>query len=652
MTDTQPAATASTALPDSPEESPPATGLMRLVRLSDKPVDSQRMQDAVTPKNNERGLRALRAFWLLQPGRWWEWLVIWLLQNLRFAPIYVLPLMTGHLIDLANRGVDGQAMAFMPIFSLVTLGLCVLNVVGDTSARLMLSRISRSLTSSLRGALIHRLNRLNMNFHDREKLGEFHGRFTIDLNRLEAFQSFVADGILMNASVMLVMGAIIFVTNPLLLGVIFLGVTVNLILVRFLWAHLTNAQQAYRSAEGAFLHRLGEALQALRIARAHATERFVENRLRVGAREVARKGLAIDFLMNLFGSSSWALSTVLNTVVVMLGVWLILIQPIPLNLGSWTFTIEPITIGQFTVLLSYYGIITGATTSIINHVPAVTGAVDAIRSLAGLYRDEDEAPNGNQVLPHLRGEIRLTGVSFAYPDAERPVLDRLDLHIRAGSTIALVGPSGGGKSTVANLILGFYRPHAGNVTIDDIDLGDLDLRALRGQVGVVSQDVVLFNDTILANIAFGDSHPDRPRANEAARLANALEFIDHLPGGMDHELGDRGSGLSGGQRQRLAIARALYRDPRILVLDEATSALDSAGEKLVQQALEQARHGRTTLIIAHRLATIRHADQVAVIADGKVQECGTHEELMRAKGMYAHLVMTQVDDNATLHGRT
>ncbi len=612
-------------------------GFMGLMTPADESLDSKRIQVAITP-GQEKGMRALRAYWLLQPGRWWHWLGIWLLQNLRFAPIYVLPLMTGHLIDLANRGAQGKAMAFMPIFAIATIGMCVVNVVGDTSARLMLSRISRSLTATLRGALIHRLNRLSMNFHDREKVGEIEARFTIDLNRLESFQSFVADGLLMNASVMIVMGIIIFVTNPLLLAVIFVGVTVNLVLVRFLWSHLTHAQQAYRTAEGAFLHRLGEALQALRISRAHATEGFVERRLRDGARDVAHKGLAIDFLMNLFGSSSWALSTALNTAVVMLGVWLILIDPMPVSIMGWSYVIQPITIGQFTVLLSYYGIITGATTAIINHVPAVSGAVDAIRSLAGLYREEDEAPNGDRRLPALTGAIRLTGVEFSYPGCDRPILNGLNLDIRAGSTIALVGPSGGGKSTIANLILGFYRPHAGAITIDGIDLSDVDLRVLRKQVGVVSQDVVLFNDTILANIAWGDRQPDRTRATEAARLANALEFITKLAGGMDHELGDRGAGLSGGQRQRLAIARALYRDPRILVLDEATSALDPASERLVQGALEQARHGRTTLIIAHRLTTVRNADQVAVIEDGVVKEHGTHDELMRAGGAYERLV--------------
>jgi ATP-binding cassette subfamily B protein len=402
-------------------------------------LDLEKIQGAIGPVN-KHAHSALRAYWLLQPGHWWEWPAIWLLQNVRFAPIYILPLMTGHLIDIATRGAQGEVMAFMPLFALVTLGLCFLNVCGDTGARLLLSRISRSLTASLRGALIQRLNRLSMHFHDREKIGEMEARFTIDLNRLESFQAFIADGLLMNASVMLVMGTIIFYTNPLMLGVISLGVFINLLLVRLLWRRLTHAQKEYRQAESTFLHILGEALQALRITRAHATEGFVEQRLQAGASNVAHKGVKIDFLMNLFGSSSWAISTALNTAVVMLGIWLIVIDPFVIDLVGYPIPIEPISIGQFTVLLSYYGIITGATTSIINHVPAVTGAIDAIQSLSRLYRSEDEAQSGDKQLPHCHGKITLAGVSFSYPGNENLILRNINLHIPAGTSVALVGP--------------------------------------------------------------------------------------------------------------------------------------------------------------------------------------------------------------------
>jgi ATP-binding cassette subfamily B protein len=329
--------------------------------------------------------------------------------------------------------------------------------------------------------------------------------------------------------------------------------------------------------------------------------------------------------------------------VVKLGIWLIVIDPFVIDLVGYPIPIEPISIGQFTVLLSYYGIITGATTSIINHVPAVTGAIDAIQSLSRLYRSEDEAQSGDKQLPHCHGKITLAGVSFSYPGNENLILRNINLHIPAGTSVALVGPSGGGKSTIASLILGFYRPDHGHIFIDDIDMNELNLSSFRSRVGVVSQDVVLFNDTILANIGWGDHNPNVDRAREAARIANALEFIDTLPGGMLHVLGDRGLGLSGGQRQRIAIARALYRNPHILVLDEATSALDPTSEKVVQQALDPARRGRTTLIIAHRHSTVRHADRVAVIEKGSVSEYGTHQELVQRNGTYASLIAASTD---------
>ena len=612
---------------------------MEIAVISDAPVDSQRLESAIRPAADGGLLRQLHTFWLLQPGTWLQWLGIWTLQNVRFAPIYILPLLTGKLIDAIDRSDPSKATSWMPLIVGATLGLCLANVVGDTGARFLLSRITRGLTAGLRDALIRRLNRLNFTFHDREKIGEIETRFTLDMNRLEAFLGFLADGVLMNATVIVVMACIIYSTNPVLLPLIAVGTVLNLVLARLLWRRLRNAQESFRVAEGTFLNRLGETLLGMRMTRAHATEDFAEERIRTDAREVARRGIVLDFLINLFGSSSWAIGTLLSAVVTLLGVWLVVSPERTWAFAGMSYTMKPITLGELTVLLSYYGIMTGALAAIVNHVPTVSGAHDALRSLSRLYRDEtEESPRGGLCPERIDGRITLQDVTFAYPGRGRPALEGLKLDIPAGSSLALVGPSGGGKSTVASLALGFYRPQRGKVQIDGQDLAGLDLRHLRRHVGVVNQDVVLFNDTILNNIAWGDRTPDEERARHAAELANATEFISRFPEGLHHVLGDRGSGLSGGQRQRLAIARALYRDPRILILDEATSALDQASERHVQVALQQAMRGRTTIIIAHRLSTIRDVDRVAVVADGRIVESGTYDELAAGDGPFAALI--------------
>ncbi len=218
----------------------------------------------------------------------------------------------------------------------------------------------------------------------------------------------------------------------------------------------------------------------------------------------------------------------------------------------------------------------------------------------------------------------------------------VDLDIPQGTSLALVGPSGSGKSTIASLVLGLYEPQHGAVLIDGHDLRAVDRRSIRRHVGVVSQDVVLFRDTIAGNIAWGDPKPDAARVREAARRANAEPFITAMANGYDTVLGDRGLGLSGGQRQRLAIARALYRDPKLLILDEATSALDPESERLVQLALDELMKGRTTLIIAHRLSTVRGANRIVVLEEGQVSETGTFAELMERRRAFFKLANGQL----------
>jgi ATP-binding cassette, subfamily B, bacterial MsbA len=270
----------------------------------------------------------------------------------------------------------------------------------------------------------------------------------------------------------------------------------------------------------------------------------------------------------------------------------------------------------------------------------ITRGMAALERGVALIEDSPVEHAGKHDPGAARGEIELRDVSLRYRDDQPPALDRLNLHVRPGETVALVGPSGAGKSTLVHLLPRFVDPNAGSVLLDGVPLADWNAAALRRQFALVSQDVVLFNDSIAANVALGTPHGvafDPERVREALRGANLLAFVEGLPQGLDTPIGHNGNQLSGGQRQRLAIARAIYKNAPILILDEATSALDSESERAVQDALDRLMQGRTSLVIAHRLSTIEHADRVVAMDAGRVVEQGTHAQLLAHGGLYARL---------------
>jgi ATP-binding cassette subfamily B protein len=297
-----------------------------------------------------------------------------------------------------------------------------------------------------------------------------------------------------------------------------------------------------------------------------------------------------------------------------------------------------ITAGEVVMLTGYFGVLSSAVVMMTDLAPNFARGLASIKSISEVLESQDLEPNqGKRVVESVVGDIEFRNLNFGYPDTEENAINGLSLSIKAGEYVAIAGPSGCGKSTLANLLIGFLRPTTGQVLIDGVDTKDLDYRSIRQFISVVPQESVMFEGSVKENICYGDLTVTDEQLMQALNDSNSWEFVAQLPDGIETDIGPRGFTLSGGQKQRLAIARAILRNPKILVLDEATSSLDNESELLVQLALNKLMSGRTTFVIAHRLSTIKEADCIYVMEDGRIVEAGTHLELLQNEQLYARL---------------
>jgi ATP-binding cassette subfamily B protein len=345
-------------------------------------------------------------------------------------------------------------------------------------------------------------------------------------------------------------------------------------------------------------------------------------------KSVKNKGYRLDRLNAVFGSSTWVSFQTFRFVC-------IIVTGVLVRRGK-------IEVGDVLMYAGFFQTIVMSVRMLVDVVPVMATGYESIRSVGEILDCPDIEQNRGKVkVVRVGGDFRFEHVSFRYPSGNRPAIHDLDFHVRKGETVALVGESGAGKSTVMALLIGFRRPTEGRVLLDGVDMATIDLQSYRRHLAVVSQQTILFSGSVRENITYGLRDVGETKLREAIDLANAAEFVDALPDGLDTRLGEHGGKLSGGQRQRIAIARALIRDPRVIVFDEATSSLDVASERLVQEAIGRLIEDRTTFIVAHRLSTVRKADRIFVMEEGRIAETGTHDQLVARRGRFYRLKALQ-----------
>ncbi|HUL96489.1 MAG TPA: lipid A export permease/ATP-binding protein MsbA [Usitatibacter sp.] len=510
------------------------------------------------------------------------------------------------------------------LLPLALVGVFVVSGLASFASGYFTQWVSQKVILDLRAGMFAKVLRLPPAYFDEVATASLVTKFTNDVNNLSAASTSVLTVLVRDTVTIVALLAILLWSNWKLTLITFVVIPPTGLVVRAFSRRLRQMSRETQRAMGGIAEVLDEAIANQRVVRVFGGQEYESKRFADAAQRIRR------FTMK---QAVAAAGTVpVSQLFVACAIAAIIYVAAAQALHGTT------DVGKFLEFLAATGMLLQPLKRLTGINEWLQKGLAACESVFGLIDEEPEEDRGTVELSRATGAIRFEDVSLSYREGTRPALDHVDLAIEPGETVALVGPSGSGKSSLIHLLPRFYHPQSGRVTLDGHDLESLKLASLRRQIALVSQSVVLFNDTVAANIAYGRA--DRATEAEitaAAEAAYAMEFIRGLPQGLATPIGENGAKLSGGQRQRIAIARALLKDAPILLLDEATSALDTESERAVQAALEALMRGRTTIVIAHRLSTIEKADRIVVLAQGRIVETGTHGALVTAGGMYAGL---------------
>jgi ATP-binding cassette subfamily B protein len=581
-------------------------------------------------KNHENNLEIsfknanpVAALWVLYKGHRG-----WLLAGMVFVLIKHLPFLYAPVVTakIINILIDTHKRDLRPLWinAAIFLALILENVPMHTLANVFLSKAARAMEATVRGELIRRMQQLSIGFHDLFQSGRLQSKVLADVEALMGLSGQFTGSVYMGVLNIVFALAMTISREPLIALFYLATVPLAIVLMQIFRSRMKKRTREYRRQIESMSARISEMVDMIPITRAHGVEETEISAMDLRLQDVRSAGFRLDILNALFGSSTWVTMQAFQLVCLV-------------TTGLMAYH-GSIPVGDVVMYNGFFAIIINSVNMFLNMYPQITRGGEAVSSIGEVLAAPDiEKNQGKLAVARVTGAFAFEKVSYTYPSAKTPAIDDVSFTIREGECVAFVGGSGAGKSTILNLIIGFRRPVRGRILLDGADMETLDLRTYRKSLAVVTQQTILFSGAIRDNITYGQGKVDDRKVQEAIDMANAAEFISRFPGGLKTIIGEGGKTLSGGQMQRVAIARALIRDPRVIILDEATSSLDVISEFQVQQAIERLIKGRTTFIVAHRLSTIRIADRIVVMKNGRCEEMGTHDELLAKKGEFFHL---------------
>ena len=546
---------------------------------------------------------------------------------LKSMPSWVIPLVTACIIDTATSKPD-DAVRRLIICGIIILAVMVQNIPTTFLYSMYFSRAQRSVEAGLRGAMIRKLQQLSISFHKDFSSGKIQSKVMRDVESVETFTSQIFSTVI-TAIVTMTISLVIVINKSIIVFFMFLiCVPFTVFLTRLFRRKIQERNHKLRKEIENVSADVLDMEELIPVTRAHSLENYEVNKMVGSITKVARRGYSVDKIHAIFGSSNWFLFT--------------FFQMICLFFTGTLALKGKITIGDVTLYQNYFNTLISQVSSIINLLPIIAKGAESLSSIGEILSSTNIEPNERkQKIKNLDGDFEFKDINFKYDD-DTPVLNGFSLKVEKGETVALVGESGSGKSTVLNLLIGFNQPDSGIFKIDGKDAADIDMRSYRQFLSVVPQNSILFSGTIKENITYGRKSVTDEMLNYAIKAACLDSVIEKLPNGINTFVGEHGAKLSGGQRQRISIARAIIRNPQVIIFDEATSALDSVTENEIQTAIDNLTRDRTTFIVAHRLSTIKNADKIAVMADGRCVEYGTYDELMAKKGEFYKLKQMQL----------